>query len=80
MHYQTIRRFNRESPQFKIKAVNKSAHKGYQSWHRAYDDGLVSWLTKHRTATPKQFLQELNRIYNTIPPPIKYCGLTGIAN
>jgi hypothetical protein len=57
--------FDRQTPQFKVQAVNKEAHNGYQTWHRAYDDGLVAWINKNQHATPNQFLEELNRIYGT---------------
>jgi len=65
--------FNREASQFKIRAVNKEAHKGYQTWHRNYDNEMVNWLTEFKKATPQQFIDKLNRMHE-VPDMVQRFG------
>jgi hypothetical protein len=48
---------------FLVQAVDVASHRGYQTWHRAYDDEVVEWLGTHTTATSKEFLQFLLEVY-----------------
>ena len=46
-----------------VRALNLASHKGYQKWHRAYDDQVVRWLRNHPSASPNEFLDFLMEIY-----------------
>ena len=46
------------------KAIDKTAHNGYQTWHRDYDSKVVKWLSTRLNATPKQFKDYLNKLYS----------------
>ena len=48
---------------FVTQAIDKDAHKGYQTWHRHLDDEIVRWIDRNQTATPKDFEAELVRRY-----------------
>ena len=56
--------FDREDPQFKIQAISKEAHYGYESWHRQYTLDLTYWLERNPLATRQEFIDELNRVYS----------------
>lgn len=43
-------------------AFDLAAHKGYQNWHRMYDQVIVDWLTEHPEATEEMFEQELQQM------------------
>jgi hypothetical protein len=49
-----------------VRASDLASHRGYQTWHRAYDDEIVEWLAnpRHAEATQKEFLQFLLKIYS----------------
>jgi hypothetical protein len=47
-----------------LRAFDEASHKGYQTWHRAYDDQVVRWLRANPLATEKQFLEYLLEIYS----------------
>jgi hypothetical protein len=49
---------------FVAQARNKKAHCGYQKWHRAVDQEVISWLEEHQEATPEEFEAFLREIYN----------------
>jgi len=57
--------FDREASQFKIQAVDRASHIGYQTWHRKYDQDLVDWLIANPNASRQKFINELNRIFST---------------
>ena len=46
-----------------VQALDEASHRGYQTWHRAYDDEVVDWLARNREATREQFLRFLRDIY-----------------
>ena len=48
-----------------VQALDLGSHRGYQTWHRAYDDDVVRWLRSHETATAEEFLNYLNVLYST---------------
>ncbi len=48
-----------------IRALNPSAHKGYQKWHRNFDNAVVSWLQKNPNATASQFTGFMNKLYSS---------------
>lgn len=50
-----------EIPRYRAKDAD--AHKGYQKWHRDVDNETVKWLTDHPNATPQQFKDFLNDLY-----------------
>jgi hypothetical protein len=50
---------------FVTQAINKEAHKGYQTWHRAMEDKVVDWLQREKKATPAQFEAWLRDLYKT---------------
>ena len=50
---------------FLAKAADLGSHQGYQSWHRAADEAIESWLTEHKTATPGEFLDFLRGFYSS---------------
>ena len=53
--------FNRDD--FIVQGLDAASHKGYQAWHRAYDQEVVNWLTDNPRATPEQFLSYLRDLY-----------------
>jgi len=46
-----------------VQAFDEASHRGYQAWHRAYDDEVIDWLAEHPDATREQFLRFLRDIY-----------------
>lgn len=44
--------------------LTEDAHRGYQKWHRKYDDDMVLWLKDHLDATLDDFQAELQRFYD----------------
>jgi len=50
-----------------VRALDEASHKGYQTWHRAYDDEVVRWLRDARNngAGSHEFLTYLGRIHAT---------------
>ncbi|MGB9873292.1 MAG: hypothetical protein ACPLYD_16745, partial [Anaerolineae bacterium] len=48
-----------------VQALDEASHRGYQTWHRAYDREVVRWLRDpaHATATREEFLRFLRDIY-----------------
>ena len=48
-----------------LKALNKAAHQGYQTWHRNFDNAVVSWLGKNPTASVSQFTGFMNKLYSS---------------
>ena len=63
----------RDDPRFQIKALSKSGHRGYQKWHRQYDEVIEAWLNTHRDASVNEFLNKLNSFYSK-PGMIKIFG------
>lgn len=45
-------------------ALEGPSHRGYQAWHRGYDQEVVDWLAGHRETTRHEFLEFLQSIYN----------------
>jgi hypothetical protein len=54
--------FSRED--FLVQAADDLSHRGYQRWHRVYDDQVVEWLTVNSGATQDEFLDYLQRVYS----------------
>ncbi|HMT19662.1 MAG TPA: RHS repeat-associated core domain-containing protein, partial [Promineifilum sp.] len=48
-----------------VQALDNTSHRGYQTWHRAYDDQVVDWLIEHETATSDEFLAFLTNLYSS---------------
>jgi len=48
---------------FVVQAMDRASHKGYQGWHRVYDDEVVDWLSINEKATPEEFLNYLRDVY-----------------
>jgi len=46
-----------------VRALDEASHRGYQAWHRAYEDKVVDWLVRNPEATQEQFLRFLRDIY-----------------
>jgi RHS repeat-associated protein len=46
-----------------VRATDTLSHKGYQTWHRLYDNEVVQWLSRHPNASHDDFLQFLREIY-----------------
>jgi len=48
-----------------VQALDEASHRGYQAWHRTYDDEVVEWLTDpaHQNVTREEFLRFLREIY-----------------
>ncbi|KEO81190.1 hypothetical protein EL26_22300 [Tumebacillus flagellatus] len=61
--------FNRNDPDLMYRAADEDSHKGYQSWHREYDEEVVKWLTNNPGATKDDFLDFLQSLYER--PEIK---------
>lgn len=55
--------FNRENTKYIYNALDDAAHKGYQTWHRQYDEMIVKWLQSNPSATPVQFNQYLHNLH-----------------
>jgi hypothetical protein len=55
-----LAKLNRDHPMLVIQAKDLEAHKGYQTWHRIYDDKLVTWLGDHPKATREEFFKFLH--------------------
>ena len=55
--------FNRNNPNLIHKAADQAAHRGYQTWHRQYDDIVVQWLDRNPLATPGEFTNFLNGLH-----------------
>ncbi len=45
------------------RAADLASHKGYQTWHRAYDNEVVDWILGNANATQAEFLQWLRGLY-----------------
>ena len=52
---------------FKVKDLHEWDHKGYQDWHRQYDEALAKWITERADdLTPEEFIRHLNEIYSDL--------------
>ncbi len=52
-----------ERDDFLVQALDEASHKGYQDWHRKYDQKVVDWLTDNPDASKSKFLEFLQDIY-----------------
>lgn len=57
--------YNRQDERFIYRALDNAAHRGYQTWHRVYDQTVVAWLLKHQNSTPKMFQKYLHKIHQS---------------
>jgi hypothetical protein len=65
-----------------VRASDPASHRGYQTWHRAYDDEIVEWLAnpRHVEATQKEFLQFLLEIYSRPDMVDRFPGAVDLLN
>ena len=54
---------SRNDPRFQVRALTPEGHRGYQRWHREYDDAMVKWLRDNPDATADAFINKLNEYY-----------------
>ena len=50
---------------FVTQAIDKAAHKGYETWHRNMEKQVEAWLDQYKRATPAQFEAYLRDLYRT---------------
>ncbi len=50
---------------FVTQAIDKAAHKGYETWHRNMEKQVEAWLDRYKDATPAQFEAYLRDLYRT---------------
>ncbi|MBK9262371.1 MAG: hypothetical protein IPM54_21535 [Polyangiaceae bacterium] len=50
---------------FVTQAVDKSAHRGYETWHRQMEEKVIDWLRRFDKATPAEFEAYLRDLYKT---------------
>lgn len=55
--------FKREDPGWIFRALDDAAHKGYQKWHREYDEKVVKWLETNPEASREDFVKYINQLY-----------------
>ncbi len=55
-------KFNRSD--IVVRARDLESHRGYQAWHRAYDDEVIDWLETHAEASIEEFVRFLQEIYS----------------
>ena len=56
---------SRSDKRFPVNALAKDGHRGYQKWHRQYDDVMVDWMQKHPNASAGEFINKLNSVYSS---------------
>lgn len=56
--------FTRNMPGYLYRAADAAAHRGYQDCHRLVDKEAVEWVKQWPNATPAQFVNKLQEIYN----------------
>ena len=71
-----------ERDDFLVRAFDEAGHRGYQTWHRAYDDEIARWLKDpaHIDATQKDFLQFLLEIYSRPDMLERFPGAVDLLN
>jgi len=57
--------YKQRDSRFVTQALDKSAHKGYETWHRNMETKVIEWLDKNDLATPAQFEAYLRHLYKT---------------
>jgi RHS repeat-associated protein len=67
---------------FLVRARDLASHRGYQAWHRAYDDEVVRWLgdPANAEATQKEFLEFLLGIYGRPDMLERFPGAVDLLN
>jgi hypothetical protein len=67
---------------FLVRASDLASHRGYQTWHRAYDDEVVEWLAdpKNAEATQKEFLEFLLEIHSRPDMVERFPGAVDLLN
>ncbi len=55
--------FSREDTRFIYNALDDTAHKGYQTWHRQYDKMVVDYIESHPELSPSKFKSWLDDLY-----------------
>jgi RHS repeat-associated protein len=55
--------YGRKNLKYQYKALNEAAHKGYQKWHRKYDDIVVKWIQDNPNASVKSFDNFLHNLH-----------------
>jgi RHS repeat-associated protein len=61
--------FKRNDARYIVRAIDKAAHRGYQTWHRELEDEVVRWLADNPDATEEMFERYIRRLYKR--PDIK---------
>ncbi len=59
----TAGQYNRNEKQWMTRAATPKDHRGYQTWHRKYDDNAVKWI-KEKKPSVHQFRAYMNRVYS----------------
>ena len=54
--------YNRNSKGLLTQAATPGAHRGYQTWHRNYDNKFAAWIRKE-SPFPRQFEDYLRDLY-----------------
>jgi hypothetical protein len=67
---------------FLIRAWDLASHRGYQTWHRAYDDEILRWLADpaNAEAMQKEFLEFLLEIYSRPDMLERFSGAVDLLN
>ena len=68
---QLAKAFKARDNRFVTQAADEMAHRGYQKWHRKYDEDVVKWLKDHPKASPQDFVNYLDDLYKTDTDLIK---------
>ncbi len=57
--------YKARDPRFVTQALDKAAHRGYQTWHRHMEDTVTAWINSNQKVTPAQFEAYLRNLYKT---------------
>lgn len=63
-HSSLGRIFKYRDSRFTTRAIDRSSHMGYQSWHRNLDQEVTNWLERNPEATKSEFVSYLRRRYD----------------
>lgn len=72
--------YTHHDSRFVTRAKDEASHRGYQKWHRAYDQQVVDWLDENQGATQAEFEACLKESYdapkkrNRLPQGMNGCG------
>lgn len=57
-------RYASRDPRFTTRAIDRAAHRGYQTWHRKLDDEVSGWLDENPNASAEDFEKYLRGRYS----------------